>query len=169
MYNHAPTEYLCPFCLVAQGIENDSILTRQSDVVYRDAEITAFICSNQFANNAGHTLIIPNDHHEHIYDLPVHLGQQIYALAKPLALSMKVAYGCDGVTMWQSNEPAGTQTVWHYHLHVIPRFENDNYLRNLGDLEHTYTLVEPEIRAVYAQKLRPHLYHVLVVRPPTDQ
>ncbi len=157
MYNNAPDHYVCPFCLVVQGCENERLLTRQSDVVYRNDEITAFICSHQFAKNAGHTLIVPNAHYENIYELPVHLGHRIHDLARAVALGMKSAYACDGVTTWQSNEPAGSQTVWHYHLHVIPRFVDDNYLRNLGALEDTYALMAPEQRAAYAQKLRTHL------------
>jgi histidine triad (HIT) family protein len=70
-----------------------------------------------------------------------------------MAIAMKTAYGCDGVTAWQGNEPAGNQTVWHYHLHLIPRFADDGYLRNLGDLEHTYRLMPPEQRTTYARKL----------------
>ncbi len=157
MYNHVPEDYVCPFCLVARGQETEHVLTRQSDVVHRGDEVTAFICSQQFARNAGHTLIIPNAHHENIYDLPVDLAHKIHELAQAVAYAMKAAYGCDGVTTWQSNEPAGNQTVWHYHLHVIPRFEDDGYFRNLGDLEHTYLLMAPERRAIYAEQLRAKL------------
>jgi histidine triad (HIT) family protein len=154
MFRHAPVDYVCPFCLVAQGIENEQVLTCQADVVFQNDTITAFICSHQFANNHGHTLIIPNAHYENIYELPAHLMHESQELAQAIALAMKSAYGCNGVTIWQSNEPAGTQTVWHYHLHVIPRFVGDEYLHNLGNLEHTYKIMEPEQRVLYARKLK---------------
>ncbi len=157
MYRNAPADYVCPFCLVALGQENEHLLTRQSDIVFRDDALTAFICSHQFAQNAGHALIIPKTHYENIYELPVQAGRRIHALARDLALAMKAAYSCDGITIWQSNEPAGDQTVWHYHVHIIPRFEDDGYLRNLGDLEHTYTLMEPGRRSEYARRLRERL------------
>lgn len=157
MYKNAPHGYMCPFCLVAQGQENEHVLTRQSDIVYRDDAVSAFICSHQFARNAGHSLIIPNAHYENIYDLPVDLGQKIHALARAVALAMKSAYRCDGVTIWQTNEPAGNQTVWHYHLHVVPRFTNDGYMQNLGDLERSYRLMAPERRVMYAERLQAEL------------
>ena len=157
MCRHAPERYVCPFCLVVRGIENEYVLTRQTDVVFQDSAITAFMCSNQFANNSGHTLVIPNTHYENIYELPVSLLHQIHELAQAVARAMKSAYGCDGVTVWQSNEPAGTQTVWHYHLHVIPRFVDDAYFRNLADLAQTFKVMEPERRAVLARQLRTQL------------
>ena len=48
-------------------------------------------------------------------------------MAKRLAIAMKTVYACDGISTRQHNEPAGSQDVWHYHLHVTPRYENDNY------------------------------------------
>ncbi len=111
MYRNAPSEYLCPFCLVALGQENEHVLTKQADIVYRDDDVTAFICSHQFGKNAGHVLVIPNRHYENIYELPDRFGHRMHTLARTLALAMKAAYTCDGITIWQSNEPAGTQTV----------------------------------------------------------
>jgi len=40
---------------------------------------------------------------------------------------MKVAYQCDGIMLRQSNEPAGDQKIWHYHLHIIPRYVGDEF------------------------------------------
>jgi len=71
---------------------------------------------------------------------------------------MKAAYRCDGVTVWQSNEPAGTQTVWHYHVHVSPRFAGDGYFRNLAEMERTFGEIAPERRAALAEKLRTALH-----------
>lgn len=157
MNSHAPTGYICPFCLVVQGEESPHVLTRQSDIVYQDQTLTAFICSHAFPHNAGHTLIIPNRHYENIYYLPDLIGQHLFTLARSVARSMKAAYECDGITVWQSNEVAGDQTVWHYHLHVIPRFVNDAYFHNLAHLAQTYRLMPPEQRAMYATTLRTHL------------
>ena len=157
MHRHAPAVYVCPFCLVAEGTENENVLTRQTDVVYQNDDITAFICSHQFAANRGHTLLIPNSHYENLYELPAPLIHQIHELSRTVALAMKAALACDGVTVWQGNEPAGSQTVWHYHLHVIPRFTGDEYLRNLGSLEQSFTLMDPEQRAGYARRLRAEL------------
>lgn len=148
MYNHEPQGYICPFCLVVEGIENEHVLTKQSDVIYRDEFITAFIAAGWWKNNKGHVLIIPNRHIENIYELPSDLSGKIHDFEKEVAIALKKVYKCDGVSSRQHNEPSGNQDVWHYHLHVFPRYEGDDlYL----------TKREPsnaEERLVYAEKLR---------------
>ena|SRR5687767_981785 len=127
MYNHAPANYHCPFCLLIQGVKNEHVHSIQSDIVYHDSVVTAFIGSQQWPNNHGNVIIVPNEHFENIYDLPLRFAPDIYRVAKWLALAMKKVYACDGVSTRQHNEPAGNQDVWHYHLHVTPRYENDNF------------------------------------------
>lgn len=127
MYNHAPENYHCPFCLLIKGIKNEHVYSVQSDIIYHDEVVTAFIGSHQWPNNHGNILIIPNQHFENIYDLPVRYAQDIHRMAKRLAIAMKNVYACDGVSTRQHNEPGGNQDVWHYHLHITPRYENDYY------------------------------------------
>lgn len=126
LHNHAPNDYICPFCLLAQGIENEHNDVKQTDIIYQDAQVTAFIAIRKWPNNIGHVLVIPNVHFENIYDLPIDVSTEIQRTAKAVALTMKEVYACDGVLLRQHNEPAGEQNIWHYHLHVIPRYENDN-------------------------------------------
>ena len=127
MYNHAPEAYLCPFCLLIQGIENEHVLSTQSDIVFHDGRVTAFVGSHQWPNNPGNVIVVPNEHFENIYDLPLHFALDIHRLARRIGLAMKTVYGCDGISTRQHNEPAGNQDVWHYHLHVTPRYPNDNF------------------------------------------
>jgi len=127
MYNHAPENYACPFCLLIAGIQNEHVQSAQSDIVYLDDAVTAFIGSQQWKNNHGNTIIVPNEHFENIYDLPISYAQDIHRVAQILALAMKAVYACDGVSTRQHNEPGGSQDVWHYHLHVTPRYKDDNY------------------------------------------
>lgn len=127
MHNHAPADYICPFCLLIQKVENDQTQLRQTDVVYQTADVTAFIATRKYPNNVGHMLIIPNEHFENIYDLPLELSAKIHALSREVALAMKSEYRCDGIMFRQNNEPAGDQNIWHYHLHVIPRYQNDDF------------------------------------------
>ena len=61
---------------------------------------------------------------------------------------MKSGYGCDGVSTRQHNEPAGYQDVWHYHLHVFPRFAGDELYGSRK------CLMPPEERAAFAERLR---------------
>lgn len=127
MNNHAPENYKCPFCLLIQGIENEHVYSTQSDIVFQDDTITAFISSHQWPNNLGNTIIIPNQHFENIYDFPLEYAYHTHKMAKRLAMAMKEIYHCDGISTRQHNEPAGNQDVWHYHLHITPRYQNDNY------------------------------------------
>jgi len=59
-------------------------------------------------------------------------------------------YACDGVSTRQHNEPDGGQDVWHYHLHVFPRYTGDDLYRSPADKE----FLPPEKRMQYAQRLR---------------
>lgn len=148
MYNHAPEDYACPFCMLIRGIRDPRVWSEQSDIIYHDEAVTAFISAHQYPNNPGNVLVTPNRHYENIFDLPVGYMLDIHRVAKRLALAMKIAYHCDGVSTRQHNEPAGNQDVWHYHLHVTPRFTND---RMYG----TWPARMPvEERARHAEELR---------------
>jgi histidine triad (HIT) family protein len=148
MYNHAPVDYECPFCLAVAGRETERMLTRQQDIVYRDQAVTAFIASHWWPNNSGHVLIIPNAHYENIYDLPLELGGAIHSVAQQIAIAFKTSYHCDGVSTRQHNESAGNQEVWHYHLHIFPRYTGDNLYAE------SRILTTPDQRWPYAEKLR---------------
>ena len=76
-YTHAPDGYICPFCLVVKGIENEQVATKQQGVVFRDGEVTAFISSHWWPGNHGHALVIPNEHIENIYTMPTRLLARI--------------------------------------------------------------------------------------------
>jgi histidine triad (HIT) family protein len=116
--------------------------------VYHDHRITAFICRDKWPNNPGHVLIIPNRHYENIYTLPVPLAARIQECAQAIALALKRIYHCDGTSTRQHNEPAGGQDVWHYHLHVFPRYYDDNLY-----FSHIESMTDDE-RLHYAKKLR---------------
>jgi histidine triad (HIT) family protein len=146
MYNHEPKGYVCPFCLLASGLETGT--TGQADVVYRDELVTALISLHWRENNPGHVLVVPNAHYENVYDLPPELGTPLQRAVRDVAQAMKRAYGCAGVSTVQHNEPHGNQDVWHYHVHVFPRYENDNLYLSRRQL------TTPEERLPYAEKLR---------------
>lgn len=154
MYNHAPDGYICPFCLVVNGIENEHVYTKQSDIIYKDDYITAFISAGQYKNNKGNVIIIPNSHYENIYELPNELSDKIHHFEKEVAIALKKVYKCDGVSSRQHNEPCGNQDVWHYHLHVFPRYKDDNLY--LTDRETS----KPEKRIEYANKLKNYFKNI---------
>lgn len=151
MVYHAPENYQCPFCLLVQGIKNPHVLSVADDIVCQDDTVTAFISSHQWSRNQGHVIVIPNAHYENIFDLPLELAPAIHGTARRIALAMKKAYGCAGISTRQHNEPHGNQDVWHYHLHVFPRYENDELYR-----QNPAFMSEP-MRAYFAARLRSEL------------
>jgi histidine triad (HIT) family protein len=149
MYNHTPENYNCPFCLLIQGIKNAHVHSVQSDIIYHDDAVTGLISSHQWPNNHGNVIIVPNEHWENIYDLPLRYAQDIHRLARRLAIAMKNVYACDGISTRQHNEPAGNQDVWHYHLHVTPRYKNDNFY---GSQREFMSIIEREKHAEALKK-----------------
>ena len=148
MDSHAPINYQCPFCAIVRGEERDDVATKQNDIVLRRTDITAFICSHQWPNNPGHVLVIPNKHIENIYTLPDSLALPLQSTVKSVALALKKAFDCPGISTRQHNEPAGGQDVWHYHIHVFPRYPSDNLY---GSRRQSTT---PEERAVQAEAIK---------------
>jgi histidine triad (HIT) family protein len=146
MFNHEPEGYDCPFCRVVRG--EDTRGTTQRDVVLRDESVTAFMSVMWWPNNPGHVIVVPNPHIENIYDLPPGLATPLQAAMRLVALAMKAAYGCTGISTRQHNEPDGSQHVWHHHTHVFPRYANDD-LYLLAPRRSTV-----EERLPYAERLR---------------
>ncbi len=98
-------------------------------------------------------LVIPNAHFENLYAVPDETLGAVYATAKRVALALKDAYGCEGTSTRQHNEPAGGQDVWHFHVHVYPRAQSDGlYEKHLS-----IRWVEADERAPYADRLRQSL------------
>lgn len=73
----------------------------------------------------GHVLIIPKQHHENIVDLPANTGSAMFVMAQRLSEIMYAKLSCDGINIFMANGKAAGQEVFHSHLHVIPRYEND--------------------------------------------
>lgn len=118
-----------------------------------------FINSFWIGKNEGHVIIVPNKHFENIYDLPPDLGHQIFDIAQKISLAIKEAYQCDGITLRQNNEPAGDQHAFHYHLHVFPRYNNDNFNQEMANKSR---LSNPKERLEYADKLKDYFRDKLI-------
>ncbi|WBQ07064.1 HIT family protein [Kribbella sp. CA-293567] len=150
MFNHQPPGYDCPLCRVLSGGEDS--FTTQSDIVRRTDRAMAFVSSRWWPNNPGHVLVVPADHHENLYDLPAAAGHAVHDLVRELAIAIRSTYDCSGISTRQHNEPMGYQDVWHYHVHVFPRYEGDDLY--LG--RHNNTPATPAERAPYGERLRAH-------------
>lgn len=147
-FNHEPSDYRCPFCALIAGF-NDKFAI-QEDIVYQNEFITAKIAPKWWINNPGHVLVVPNEHFENIYDIPDNLLSEVYKGVQKIAMAIRHTYGCEGTSTRQHNEPAGNQDVWHLHVHVFPRYENDQLYQN----HDKKTFVDAETRAPYAKKLQ---------------
>ncbi|MFC0581562.1 HIT family protein [Micrococcoides hystricis] len=129
-----PQDYVCPFCELAAGDPSDrDNLCELTDMVYQDELVMAFIACDGFGPRPGHVMIVPTQHHETLYTLPADVQTAIMSLAQELAFAIKLAWSPEGVSTRQHNEPAGNQHVWHYHLHIFPRYRDDNLYRQLRE------------------------------------
>ena len=151
MHNHAPENYNCPICLAVKGVENnEGVWIKQDDIFYRDDLVMGFISSKAIKGNNAHPLVVPLEHFENIYELPDGLGARIFEIAKKTAIALKEIRECDGVTIMQNNEPASRQHAFHYHMHVIPRFNDDHFYEELLKSEKS----DPSTRVKPAADLR---------------
>jgi histidine triad (HIT) family protein len=147
---HEPAGYDCPFCALARG--RDTKLSDQSHIVERTDETFTVVSPRFWPNNKGHLIVVTLEHHENLYVLPDHLGAAVHRAARRAAIALKGAYECGGTSTRQHNEPAGYQDVWHYHLHVYPRYAGDNLYRSeVGGL------LTKEEMTQYARRVQEHL------------
>jgi histidine triad (HIT) family protein len=108
----------CIFCDLIQGAAEVS-------VCYEDAEALAFMDIQPV--NPGHTLVAPRAHYESLSDIPRDLAMHLFDVAMTLAPAVKVAAGCDDMNIVVNSGHTAGQNVFHYHVHLIPRREGDNF------------------------------------------
>jgi histidine triad (HIT) family protein len=115
-YTARPMPEDCIFCKIAAG-------ELPSEIVQEDEHTLAFMDVNPWTR--GHALVIPRHHSRGLYDAPEEDLTRAVAAAQRLALRMRDGLGCDGVNLLNCCEPAAWQTVFHLHIHVIPRYDDD--------------------------------------------
>ncbi len=106
----------CIFCKIIKG-------EIPSAKVYEDKDVLAFLDISPV--NKGHTLVIPKQHHENLFDLPDDIAGKLALVLKNVSGTVKKAVNADGISVSMSNEKAAGQVVMHAHIHIIPRFSND--------------------------------------------
>ena len=106
----------CIFCKLANGIF-------PTNTIYEDEDFRVILDNSPAAK--GHSLIIPKQHFENIYSTDDAYLAKLLPVAKKVANALKKTFNCDGVNIVQNNEPAAGQTVFHLHVHVIPRYNDD--------------------------------------------
>lgn len=111
----------CIFCKLANGdIPTNTLYEDDCVRVIFDAEPAA----------EGHVLILPKEHFDNIYELDDDTAGHVFKVAKKIATAMNKTLDMDGLNVVQNNGEAAGQTVFHFHMHIIPRYENDTV--NIG-------------------------------------
>jgi len=113
----------CIFCKIIKG-------DIPSRTIYEDELFKAFLDIEPATK--GHALIIPKNHYDNLYELGEEEAKALIPLAQKLAKGMTEKLGCDGLNIVQNNGEMANQTVMHFHLHLIPRYENDNNKERLS-------------------------------------
>lgn len=106
----------CIFCKIIAG-------EIPSKTVYEDADYKAILDVSPAAE--GHVIILPKNHAANITELSDEDARGLLPVAKRIAAAQMKILGCDGVNILQNNGEAAGQTVFHLHVHVIPRYKND--------------------------------------------
>lgn len=112
----------CIFCKIING-------EIPSAKVYEDDHVYAFLDISQVTK--GHTLIIPKTHTKNIYEAPANVASEFFARVPKIANAIKAAYQPIGMNLLNNNEKPADQSVFHLHIHLIPRYgDNDGYSAN---------------------------------------
>lgn len=106
----------CIFCKIAAG-------EIPSKTLYEDEEFRVILDLGPATR--GHALILPRNHYRNLFELPEDQAEKVIVLAKKMAQQMKEKLHCDGFNLVQNNEEVAGQTVFHFHMHLIPRYEGD--------------------------------------------
>jgi histidine triad (HIT) family protein len=111
----------CIFCKIAAG-------DIPSATIYEDNDFRVILDIEPASK--GHALILPKEHYANLYELSDDLAAKALIVAKKVITKMTGILGCDGYNVVQNNGEAAGQTVFHFHIHLIPRYKDDNV--NIG-------------------------------------
>lgn len=106
----------CIFCKIAAG-EIPAIS------IYEDEDVKVIFDAGPATK--GHALVIPKAHYANVFEIPEELLAKAHIVAKNIAIKIKEATGCEGVNILQNNGEMAGQSVFHLHIHVIPRYDKD--------------------------------------------
>ena len=107
----------CIFCKVANG-------EIPSRTLYEDEDFRVIM--DLAPATKGHSLILPKEHYKNIYEIADDTAAKVLPLAKKMAALMTEKLGADGFNIVQNNNEVAGQTVFHFHVHLIPRYNDDN-------------------------------------------
>ncbi len=106
----------CIFCKIANG-------EIPSKTIYEDDDFRVILDLGPATR--GHALILPKNHYANLFELPEDVAAAAIKVAKKVGAQMKERLHCDGLNIVQNNGECAGQTVFHFHMHIIPRYEHD--------------------------------------------
>ena len=106
----------CIFCKLANGVF-------PTNSIYEDDDFNVILDASPATK--GHALILPKEHYANIYEIDEELLGKAAKLAKKIITHEKEVLGCDGYNIVQNNGEVAGQTVFHFHMHLIPRYGKD--------------------------------------------
>lgn len=102
-----------------------------ANIVYEDDLVLAFLDISQVTK--GHTLVIPKKPYKDIFELDDEISGHLYSVVVKLSKAIKKAFQADGLNIINNNRAAAGQVVFHYHIHIVPRYEGDDFKINWVD------------------------------------
>ncbi len=133
----------CVFCKILRG-------ELPAHFVYEDDLVIAFLSLEQ--PNPYKVLVVPRAHVETVYDLTDKQAASIFKATVKIARGVRDASKCEGMNLVQSNGRAGQQDVFHFHLHIVPRFSGDSIV-----LDWDNTPASPEMLIQFAREIQTRL------------
>ncbi len=118
----------CIFCKLSNHVFD-------TNMIYEDDDFAVILDASPATK--GHALILPKEHFENIYELPEELTSKAFCLAKKMASHLTDRLHCDGFNIVQNNGKTAGQTVFHFHIHLIPRYDNDGQKIGWNPLDKT--------------------------------
>ena len=106
----------CIFCKLANG-------EIPSATIYEDEDFRCFLDLNPASR--GHALLVPKEHFANLFEMDQEHLEKAMVLAQRIGAHMKEKLGCDGLNLVQNNGECAGQTVFHFHMHMIPRYKDD--------------------------------------------
>ena len=118
MTHKATAEQGCIFCAITAG-------QAQASVVYEDETVLVFM---DLRGNPGHLLVVPRKHAVGLEDLDVSTGALVWSVGHNMARALRrSSIRCEGINVLLCDGKAAFQTVFHFHLHIIPRYQGDGW------------------------------------------
>ena len=108
----------CIFCKIAQK-------KAPASIVYEDKKVMAFMSIQPI--NVGHTLVIPKNHYENVYEIPEEEIAQLYKGVKKITKAVQTSVNAEGIRIIQNNGKAAGQVIFHMHVHIIPMYHNSSW------------------------------------------